>query len=189
MELILYVPGDPPANRIVAAGAAGEVPLIASLLQQGVPIDAQHTHYKQTALHAAADAGHLPAVGYLIDQGADLNALDNIEMTPLMHACSRGRSTVALRLMAAGANVEHERSDDQMTALKFALWGRCSRTVIRQLLAQGAKRPEAGFPIVHLSSEEPRFNPPIRLLFLSLLLITIVVSVVFILKHVDEMGL
>lgn len=140
-------------------------------------------------MHAAADAGHLPTVGYLIERGADLNALDDIEMTPLMHACSRGRSKVALSLMAAGANVEHERSDDQMTALKFALWGRCSRTVVRQLLARGAKRPEAGFPIVHLSSEELRFSPPGRLLLLSLLLIAIVVSVVVILKHVDEMGL
>ena len=147
MELILYVPGDPPANQIVAAGAAGEIPLIASLLQQGVPIDARHTHYQQTALHAAADAGHLPAVCYLIDQGADLNAHDDIEMTPLMHACSRGRSKVALSLMAAGADVEHERSDDQMTALKFALWGRCSRKVIRQLLARGPRGQRLDFPL------------------------------------------
>lgn len=57
MELILYVPGDPPANRIVAAGAAGEIPVIALLLQQGVPIDAQHTHYSKRSINHALARG------------------------------------------------------------------------------------------------------------------------------------
>lgn len=189
MDLVLSVEGDPPGNQLVAAGAAGDCSLITSLLKQGVSVDSQQTHYGWTALHAAADAGHVRAVEYLIDSGAALDILDVISMTPLMHACSRGRSKVALLLMAAGADVQHERSDDQMTALKFALWGKCSRAVLKELLARGAKKSEAGFTVIHLKSDEPAVSPLLRLIFLGLLLVTIAVSVAFVLRHVEEFGL
>jgi hypothetical protein len=40
--------------------------------------------------------------------------------------------------------------DDGMDAIKFALWGRCTREVIKKLQAFGATQPAPDFRIVHL---------------------------------------
>ncbi|MGJ7558874.1 ankyrin repeat domain-containing protein [Variovorax sp. RB3P1] len=156
MNLIYAVRGDPPSNFLVSAASAGDLSGVRKLIEQGLSIDARDSRYQRTALHVAADEGHKDVVKFLISSGASLNLLDDSGMTPLMAACSSGSSTVALFLIRSGADVLHLRPEDGMSALKFALWGRCSRPVLKELMARGATPPEAGFQVVHLVGPEAR---------------------------------
>ncbi|MBM3983400.1 MAG: hypothetical protein FJ304_24650 [Planctomycetes bacterium] len=94
-----------------------------------------------SALHTAARCGKVRSVDFLVTAGANLNLLDHNDFTPLMCACSRGKvegSTVALRLIQAGADVRYVRKSDEMTALKFAV-GSCSPKVLQALIDGGAQ--------------------------------------------------
>lgn len=152
MNLVYCVDGDPLQNRLVAASAAGDLETIKKLLAEGARPSTPDTRWGATPLHAAADAGHLAVVTYLVERGASLDSRDGSGITPLMAACSAGRNGVALALANAGADVRYERPEDGMSALKFALWGRCSRKVVRTLLSKGASEPEPGFAVVYLAS-------------------------------------
>jgi ankyrin repeat protein len=152
MDLIYYIEGDPLQNQLVAASAAGDLGTIKKLVAEGVNPNFPDTRWGATPLHVAAAAGHLPVVTYLVQRSANLNSRDESGMTPLMSACSAGHNAVVLTLLNARADVRFERPEDGMSALKFALWGRCSRKVIKALLSKGASVPEPGFVIVHLDS-------------------------------------
>jgi ankyrin repeat protein len=94
-----------------------------------------------SALHTAAHCGKVRSVDFLLTAGANLNLLNDIDLTPLMCACSRGKvegSAVALRLIEAGADVRYVRKSDEMTALKFAV-GSCSPKVLQALIDHGAQ--------------------------------------------------
>jgi ankyrin repeat protein len=98
-------------------------------------------HGGRTALHTAAGLGLTRSVDFLVKAGADLNLLDENQLTPLMNACSLGKlkgGRVAMRLIAAGADVNYVRTSDEMTALKFAACeGRPE--LIEALLERGAE--------------------------------------------------
>ncbi|WP_084651921.1 ankyrin repeat domain-containing protein [Ottowia thiooxydans] len=150
MRLIYAVSGDPASNFLVSAASAGDLSRVRALLTDDLSVDARDSHYQRTALHVAAEEGHRDVVEFLVASGANLNLLDDTGLTPLMTACSGGRSAVALFLIRSGADVLHLRPGDGMSALKFALWGRCARPVLKELLVRGATPPEDGFKVVHL---------------------------------------
>lgn len=154
MNVVYYFAGDPLQHRLVAvaAAAAGDLETVERLLGEGAPPSTPDTCWGATLLHVAGAAGHLNVVNRFIKGGAILDIRDGDGITPLMAACSAGRNEVALTLANIGADVPYERPEDGMSALKFALWGRCSRKVIRCLLSKGASEPEPGFVIVHLAA-------------------------------------
>src|SRR5262245_48914107 len=91
------------------------------LLDDGHDVDVIAPYCGGTALNTAAGYGFIRTVEFLISAGADLNARDKNDLTPLMSACSLGKtkgSRVATRLIEAGANVQYVRASDEMTALK-----------------------------------------------------------------------
>lgn len=142
-----------PLNRFISAAGKGDIKTMTSALSEVASVDEQEPWYGRTALHCAADSGSTKAIEFLVTAGASLNSLDGNGMTPLMCACSTGKtkgSKAALLLLHHGADALHVREGDGMNAMKFALWGRCSTELIEQLRALGACNPEPGFPIVHL---------------------------------------
>ena len=95
---------------------------------------------RPSKLHAAVQAGSLKEVERLVGEGADLNALDDMDLTPLMCACSNGGvrgMNIALRLIEAGADVNYVRVDDDMTAIGFAAC-HSQPQVVKALLRAGA---------------------------------------------------
>lgn len=111
------------------------------MLADGHDINAVATYCGGTALNTAAGYGFIRSVELLIGAGADLNATDKNDLTPLMSACSLGKtkgSRVAMRLIQAGADVNYVRVSDEMTALKFAVTS-CPADVIQALIDHGAE--------------------------------------------------
>ena len=140
------------ASRFVAAAENNRVADLEQLLAAGADIGAHEPLFNRTALHAASDQCHRKVVAFLIEHKAPLDALDGNSMTALMCACSKGKkkgSEVALLLIKAGADVQYVRKEDGMNAIKFALWGQCSKGVLEALVAKGAERPGPDFKVVH----------------------------------------
>lgn len=111
------------------------------LLDDGVDIDGIASYSKSTALCTAAGRGVMKAIEFLLKKGAALDVPGAHDLTPLMHACSFGKSKgskAALRLIEAGADVNAVRASDDMTALKFAV-GDCKPEVITALIEHGAE--------------------------------------------------
>jgi len=110
-------------------------------LHDGIDVNAIAPYCGGAALHTAARLGLMRSAEFLITAGADLDATDNDDLTPLMSACSLGKtkgSRVAIRLIEAGANVSYVRACDEMTALKFAARS-CPAQLIQALIDRGAK--------------------------------------------------
>lgn len=110
------------------------------LLDDGVDIDGIASYSQSTALASAAGNGLIRSVNFLLDNGANIDLRGADDMTPLMHACSCGKtkgSRVALRLIEANADVTSIRKSDEMTALKFAVHD-CKPEVIQTIIDKGA---------------------------------------------------
>jgi len=110
------------------------------LLDDGVDINSIASYSRRTALSVVSSQGALKAVEFLLTNGAGVNSLDTDGSTPLMHACSLGKKKgflVAQRLIAAGANVNHARSN-QGTALKAAIDGQ-NPNLLQLLIDNGAE--------------------------------------------------
>jgi len=60
----------------------------------------------QPILHLAVTHNYPEIVEYLLKAGADLELCDSSDCTPLAHAIRNGRTDIAYRLIAAGANIE-----------------------------------------------------------------------------------
>lgn len=121
------------------------------MLDDGHDVNAIARYCGGTALHTAAGLALIRSVEFLIGNGADLNATDKNDLTPLMNACSTGKvkgSQVALRLIAAGADVIFVRAADETTALKFAAKS-CIDEVLQALIAERTSmgRPEQIKPL------------------------------------------
>ncbi|MBT5020030.1 ankyrin repeat domain-containing protein [bacterium] len=130
-------------SRIDALGIASANSLLKemkSLLDDGVDIDGVASYSKSTALATAAGYGLIRSVNFLLDSGANVDIPGANDMTPLMHACSCGKtkgSRVALRLIESNADVTYVRQSDKMTALKFAVHD-CKSDAIQALINAGA---------------------------------------------------
>jgi ankyrin repeat protein len=142
-----------PLSRLMSASERDNLTAAKAAVNEGASVTEHEPFYGRTALHAAADGGSKKVAEYLIASGAELNVLDKDMMTPLMSACAKGKengSGVALLLLEKGANACYMREADGMDAMKFALWGRCTDEVIKQLQILGARQPGADFRIVNL---------------------------------------
>lgn len=110
------------------------------LLEDGAAVNSIASYSKRTPLSAAASKGAAKAVELLLSNGADVNALDEDGSTPLMNACTFGKTKgylVAQQLIAAGANVNVARSDER-TALKAAIDG-MNADLLQLLIDNGAE--------------------------------------------------
>ncbi len=98
--------------------------------------------YAVTALHYAVRGGKLPLIKLLLDRGAQVDALDESDLTPLLHL-SKTRSKadpipVLELLVACGADID-ARDENQGTLLMyFARQGKVEP--VEWLLAHGADR-------------------------------------------------
>jgi len=111
------------------------------MLTDGHDINAFAPYCGGTALNTAAGYGLIRSVEFLIGAGANLNATNKYDLTPLMSACSIGKtkgSRVALRMIEARADVKYARASDEMTALKFAVKS-CPAEIIQALIDHGAE--------------------------------------------------
>lgn len=127
------------ARKLATAAVHGAVKDLDALLGKGVDIDAKIDG--RPALHAAIGNASLAGVRFLLDRGADVDAIwDGYDMTPLMAACSQGKSKgskIALMLITAGCDVAYRRAEDEMSALEFAV-AACTSEVVEALIAAGA---------------------------------------------------
>lgn len=135
-------------TALMLASSAGKLPVVKALVKARAHVAG--------ALYAAADSTRVPIVKYLIEAGANLDEVsdDGNELTPLLTACAAGKSKgseVALLLLRAGAKADYVRKSDGMSAMKFALWGQCSKELVVELKARGAPTVESGFPVVRLA--------------------------------------
>lgn len=140
--------------QLVSAASNNDLKKVKSLISQGVDVSSHEGLYGRTALHAACSQALTKMVPYLIKEGASLNSLDDNGMTPLMYACHEGKkkgSSIVMMLMDAGADVKYIREEDDMSALSFAHWGKCSKEVINRLIELGAPPLEDDYVNINLT--------------------------------------
>lgn len=99
-----------PVGSLLYAATAGKLERIASLLDEGVDVNAVGAK-EMTALHWAARFGKLKSVQMLLERGAAVNMKTVVGMTPLMDAVCMGQSDVVTVLLAAGAEIDHRVAD------------------------------------------------------------------------------
>eukprot|EP01059_Diplonema_ambulator_P015477 TRINITY_DN26615_c0_g1_i1.p1 TRINITY_DN26615_c0_g1~~TRINITY_DN26615_c0_g1_i1.p1 ORF type:complete len:382 (+),score=91.96 TRINITY_DN26615_c0_g1_i1:47-1192(+) len=85
IDLGVAVDGD----TMVRAAATGDAPLVALLLEAGIPPDHVHSYGGETALSEACLRGHRNVVSVLLDRGADPNTPDDWGNTS-MHCLAKG---------------------------------------------------------------------------------------------------
>jgi ankyrin repeat protein len=100
------------------AVAAGDIPKLRILLDQGASINAKNKE-GETALMVAALEGRTDMVRFLIDRGADLNARDVVGATPLLYAALGGSLDTIQLLVEKGADLNAKTLDGQ-TALSIS---------------------------------------------------------------------
>ena len=123
---------------LAQVAAKGDTKKIDALLDAGADINAPADG--GSPLHIAITSGSLRGARHLIARGAELDVVDKEELTPLMLACSEGKtkgSTIALALIEAGADVSKRREADGMSALEFAVKD-AKPEVVAALIAAGA---------------------------------------------------
>lgn len=121
------------------AAANSKLTEMRALVDDGVAIDGISSD-GFTALASASRLGLIRSVDLLLEIGSNINLPSWEEMTPLMFACSEGKtkgSKIAIRLISEGANVKYVRKSDEMTALKFAA-KRATPDVLQMLIDYGA---------------------------------------------------
>jgi uncharacterized protein len=105
-------------TEIQQAARAGDLALLQSRLQQGVPPDSRNPSGR-TALLEAAAAGQIQAIRELLAHGAGVNVASPDGQTPLIEAARNGRTDIARMLVKADADL-NARSRGYGTALEAA---------------------------------------------------------------------
>ena len=87
---------------LIVAAELGDVPLVASLLQEGA--DASAASYSGwTAMHGAAECGSVGVIAALAGAGADVSAVAGSGKTPLDIARQYGQPDAVSALLERGA--------------------------------------------------------------------------------------
>lgn len=89
------------SRKLLKAIEKGDAPAVASLIHQGVSLEAADK-WGRTPLHKAVDS--LQVVEVLLDAGARVDLQDSLGYSPLMLAARNGGRDVVARLLEAGAN-------------------------------------------------------------------------------------
>jgi ankyrin repeat protein len=142
------------AAALQQAANRNDVSLARTLLDKGMPIDAQGFD-RSTALLIAAASGHIDVLGLLIERGASVNAPDDFGDTALMAAVRAGSLDAVNALVAARADVNLADKEGR-TALVWAV--RSQRPdIVDALRAAGARgtatRDISGLPTIRLAVE------------------------------------
>ena len=98
--------------RFHHAAYEGDVSLVESMLQEGVPVDCVG-RVDQTALIHAAYFNRTDVIRLLLQKGADVNKRDRFGDTPV-HAAARNNSTEAIAMLiehGASINITNNRGD------------------------------------------------------------------------------
>lgn len=85
------------------AAARGDLPLAASLLDDGAPVD-QPNGNRRTALYEASKRGRTAVVTLLLNRGANPNARGKLGYTPLLAAAEEGHADTIAALLRHGAD-------------------------------------------------------------------------------------
>jgi len=103
---------------LAEAVAAGDIPKLRMLLDQGAEINARNKE-GETTLMVAALEGRTDMVRFLIEKGADLNARDGVGATPLLYA-ALGGSVEAIKLLIDKGADPNAKTTDGQTALSIS---------------------------------------------------------------------
>jgi ankyrin repeat protein len=119
--------------------SCNELHCVTVLLGYGASLD-DRGRYGLTALHYAVRGGKLPLIQLLLERGAPADALDEDDLTPLLHL-SKTRSKadpvpVMELLVAGGANIDARDETQGTLLMHFARRGHAG--AVRWLLAHGA---------------------------------------------------
>lgn len=124
-------------QRLFAAVQNDNLPLMKSLLDAGVPVDARN-ELKETPLMLAVNRCHAALVNELLERKADPNATSQDNLTPLCHAAQMGHWDMVEQLALHGAEISgknakeflilnalllrgiEEKDSEQVSALKAA---------------------------------------------------------------------
>lgn len=153
-------------SPLIEAVRVGNLPLVLSLLDEGMNPDDKDSLDGISALMEAVLAKRLDLVDLLIQRGADVSAQDNAGYTALHFAARDNEVAIAERLLAAGAPVDAA-DEHGISPLGRATYDRRGfREMIELLIRHGA---EPGRPNKHgisprdLAKTAP--NPEVRALF------------------------
>ena len=92
------------AERFLAAASKGDVSLVESMLQEGVPVDCVDRDGR-TALFYAAGLNRTDVIRLLLQKGADVNKRDGVGDTPVYWAARRKKTEAITMLIEHGASI------------------------------------------------------------------------------------
>ena len=100
------------AERFLAAARKGDVSLVESMLQEGVPVDCVNRRDQTALIHAAA-FNRTDVIRLLLQKGADVNKRDRFGDTPV-HYAAWNNSTEAIAMLiehGASINITNDKGD------------------------------------------------------------------------------
>jgi uncharacterized protein len=121
--------------RLIDAVRKGDVPVVRSLLQQRVNVNASEAD-GTTALHWAARLDDAEIAKVLIRAGANSKASNRYGVTPLSLACINGSSTMIELFLTAGADPNTTMGDGETALMTAARTGKVD--AVNTLLMHGA---------------------------------------------------
>jgi ankyrin repeat protein len=126
-------------QAIAEAATAGDVALVAELIEQTPDLVRCATSDGWTPLHLAVHAGHGPVAELLLAHGADVDtpAHNELHNTPMLWAVMAGQSEMVAFLLAHGADVNMANAAGATPLHKAAIHG--DSELVRLLLAHGAR--------------------------------------------------
>lgn len=109
-------------KRLFAAVQNDDLPLMKSLLDAGVPVDARND-FEETPLMLAVQRHHLTLVNELLDRKADPNAVSWDNLTPLSSAAQMGHWDVVEQLALHRAQISSKNAKEFLTLNALLLRG------------------------------------------------------------------
>ena len=90
--------------RLHDAAMRGDVSLVESMLQEGVPVDCVN-RFDQTALIGAAALNRTDVIRLLLQKGANVNKQDRFGDTPVHYAAMKNKTEAIAMLIDQGASI------------------------------------------------------------------------------------
>jgi len=111
-EVLLSAGANPNAYQgaedrpLFIAAEQGFAKLVSHLIRYKADVNWRHPVDQTTSLHLAVESGHVDVVNMLLEAGADASAANIHGVTPLLIACVRNSSEIALSVIRAGAELD-----------------------------------------------------------------------------------